>query len=103
MGEDRVNWLLVPLAFLAMAGQDVLSVWLVRAEAQGRAHAAGLWDMAQDVCRMTWLAVGGDALLVSRDLPFSAAVVAATLAADYCGSRAGVTVGQRLDERRAGP
>lgn len=96
-----MNWLLVPLAFAAMFAQDVLSVWLVRAEAQGRAHAAGCWDAAQDACRMTWLFIGGDAILLSRDVPFAAAVVAATLAADYLGSSTGVRLGRRLDARKA--
>jgi len=94
-------WLLVPLAFTAMFCQDILSVWLVRAEAQGRAHAAGRWDAAQDACRMAWLYAGGDALFVSRDVPLAAAVIAATLAADYIGSFTGVLLGARLDARRA--
>jgi hypothetical protein len=95
-----MSWLLVPLAFTAMFAQDVLCVWLVRAEAQGRAHAAGCWDVAQDACRMAWLFAGGDALFVSRDVPLAAAVIAATLAADYLGSRTGVTLGARLEQRR---
>jgi hypothetical protein len=95
-----VTWLLVPLAFAAMFMQDVLSVWLVRAEAQGRAHAAGNWDAAQDACRLLWLWIGGDALFVSRDLPFSLAVIAATLLADRWGTYAGVKLGARLEKRR---
>lgn len=94
-----MSWLLVPLAFAAMFCQDILSVWLVRAESQGRAHAAGRWDAAQDACRMAWLYAGGDALFVSRDIPLAAAVIAATLAADYWGSYTGVRLGRRLEEK----
>jgi hypothetical protein len=93
-------WLLPLVSFAAMFAQDILSVWLVRAEAAGRAHAAGRWDMAQDACRMAWLYAGGDALFVSRDIPLAAAVIAATLLADYWGSYTGVKLGERLDKRR---
>lgn len=96
-----MSWLLVPLAFAAMFCQDILSVWLVRAESQGRAHAAGCWDAAQDACKMAWLYAGGDAIFVSHDRLLAAAVIAVTLLADYHGSRTGVVLGKRLDARRA--
>lgn len=96
-----MTWLLVPLAFGAMFAQDILSVWLVRAEAQGHAHAAARWDMAQDMFRIAWLGATGDALFVGSDLPLTAAVIGATLAADYLGTFTGVVLGARLDERRA--
>ena len=95
-----MSWLLVPLAFAAMFAQDVLSVWLVRAEAQTRAHAAARWDMAADACRIAGLYAGMDALLLSRDVPLKAAVIAATLAADYLGTFTGVCLGARLEKRR---
>ena len=96
-----MSWLLVPLAFCAMFCQDVLSVWLVRAEAQGRAHAAARWDMAGDACRIAGLYAGMDALLLSHDVPLKAAVIAATLAADYLGTLTGVRLGARLERRSA--
>jgi hypothetical protein len=94
-----VSWLLVPLAFAAMGCQDVLSVWLVRAESQGRAHAAARWDMAGDACRIAGTFAGMDALLLSRDLPLKAAVVAAMLAADYCGTYTGMRLSMRMERR----
>ena len=97
---DRVTWLLVPLAFAAMFSQDVLSVWLVRAEAQGRAHAAARWDTAGDACRIAGMYAGMDALLLSTDLPLKAAVIAATLCADYLGTLTGVRLGAYLEKRR---
>lgn len=96
-----MTWLLVPLAFCAMAAQDVLSVWLVRAESQGRAHAAARWDTAGDACRIAGTFAGMDALLLSSDLPLKAAVVAAMLCADYLGTYAGVRLSARLERRAA--
>ena len=95
-----MTWLLVPLAFAAMFAQDVLCVWLVRAEAQGRAHAAARWDTAGDACRIAGLYAGMDALLLSHDVPLKAAVIAATLAADYLGTLTGVRLGARLEQRK---
>ena len=92
-----MSWLLVPLAFAAMAAQDVLSVWLVRAESQGRAHAAARWDMAGDACRIAGMYAGMDALLLSSDVPLKAAVIAATLAADYCGTWGGMRLSRRME------
>jgi uncharacterized membrane protein YeiH len=96
----RVTWLLVPLAFAAMAAQDVLCVLLVRAEAQGRAHAAARWDTLQDACGLASLAAVGSSLLLGTDIPLSAAVLAARLAGDYGGTYAGVMFGVWLDEKR---
>lgn len=96
-----MTWLLVPLAFAAMFTQDVLCVWLVRAEAQGRAYAAARWDTAGDACRIAGLYAGMDALLLSHDVPLKAAVIAATLAADYLGTYTGVQLGARLERRAA--
>lgn len=95
-----MTWLLVPLAFCSMFAQDVLMVWLVRAEAQGRAHAAARWDTAGDACRIAGLYAGMDALLLSADMPLKAAVIAATLAADYCGTWSGMRLGAMLEARR---
>lgn len=94
-----VTWLLVPLAFFAMAAQDILGAWLVRAEAQGRAHAAARWDMAGDACKITGTFAGMDALLLSHDLALKAAVVAAMLTADYLGTYTGVRLSARLERR----
>jgi hypothetical protein len=100
-----VHWLLVPLAFAAMIAQDVLGVLMVQAEAQYRAHRAGLLDMAQDACRMAGLAIGlgsiDQAVRPGGDIPFAAAVIAAILAADYIGTRSGTRLGQRLDHQEA--
>ena len=85
-----MKWLLVPLAFIAMAAQDVLCVLLVRAEAQGRAHAAARWDTLQDACGLASLAAVGSSLLLGTDIPLSGAVVAARLAGDYAGTYCGV-------------
>ena len=47
------SYILIPLiAFLSMFAQDVFSVWLVRAENMGRAHAAARWDTLQDAARI---------------------------------------------------
>lgn len=96
-----MSWLLVPLAFAAMFTQDVLCVWLVRAESQGRAHAAARWDTAGDGCRIAGTFAGMDALLLSHDVPLKAAVVAAMLAADYLGTYAGVRLSARMERRAA--
>lgn len=95
-----MSWLLVPLAFAAMFMQDLLSVWLVRAEAQGRAHAAARWDTAGDACKIAGTFAGMDALLLSSDLPLKVAVIAAMLAADYLGTYTGVRLSTRLEGRR---
>lgn len=92
-------WWLPLVAFCAMVPQDILGVLLVRAEVAGRAHRAGLLDVAQDACRIAGLLVNAGTILLARDLPLSAAVVGATLAADYIGTYAGVRLGQRLDGR----
>jgi hypothetical protein len=94
-------WLLVPLAFAAMFAQDVLSVWLVQAEAERRAHAAGNWDMAADACRIAGNATALGTVLLSSDLPLKAAVIAATLLADRWGTYTGVKLSVRLEKRRA--
>lgn len=96
-----MEWLLVPLAFAAMAAQDILSTWLVRAEAQGRAHAAARWDAAGDACRIAGVYAGMDALLLSSDVPLKAAVIAATLAADYAGTWTGMRLSAHLEGRAA--
>jgi hypothetical protein len=101
-----MSWLLLPLAsFAAMFAQDVLCVVMVRAEASGNGHRAGACDVAQDWCAIVQLGTVGDALFVSHDLPLSVAIIAARLAADYLGTRTGVWLGKRLDERgsRADP
>jgi len=92
--------LLLPLAsFAAMFCQDVLCVVMVRAEASGNGHRAGLCDVAQDACIIAQLATVGDALFFSHDVVLSAAVVGARLAADYLGTQSGVWLGKRLDGR----
>lgn len=97
-----MGWLWLPVAsFAAMFCQDVLCVVMVRAEASGNGHRAGLCDMAQDACVVLQLATVGDALFVSHDVPLSAAVIGARLAADYLGTRAGVRFGKWLDKRGA--
>ena len=95
-----MSWLWLPLvSFAAMAVQDVLCVVMVRAEAAGNGHRAGLCDMAQDACVVLQLATVGDALFFARDVPLSAAVIAARLCADYLGTRAGVRLGKWLDRK----
>jgi len=95
-----MSWLLLPLAsFSAMFAQDVLCVVMVRAEASGNGHRAGLCDVLQDACAITQLATVGDALFVSHDVPLSAVIIGARLAADYLGTRAGVRLGKRLDRK----
>lgn len=78
-----MSWLLVPLAFCAMACQDIVCVLMVRAETSGRAHRAALCDVLQDA------------------LGLSAAVIAARLAGDYAGTWSGVRLGVWLDSRRS--
>jgi hypothetical protein len=92
-------WLLVPLAFLAMAAQDILCVVMVRAEGTGRAHRAAACDTLQDACGLASLGAVGGSLFVGGDLLLSGAVVAARLAGDYAGTYAGVRAGVWLDGR----
>lgn len=92
-----MSWWLPLVSFAAMYCQDILSVLMVRAEAQGRAHAAGCWDVTQDACRIAATMIIGDTLLIGHDIPLSAAVIAATLAADYAGTRTGVWLSERLE------
>lgn len=94
-----MGWWLVPVSFAAMFAQDVLGVIMVRAETAGRGHRAGLCDVAQDACVIVQLATFGDALFVAHDVPLSAAVIAARLAADYLGTRSGVRLGKWLDRK----
>lgn len=97
-----MSWLLLPLAsFVAMFAQDVLCVVMVRAENSGNGHRAGVCDVLQDACVMAQLGTFGDAIFVAHDLPVTAAVVTARLAADYLGTRAGVWLGKRLDRKGA--
>lgn len=97
-----MEWLWLPLAsFCAMAVQDVLCVVMVRAEASGDGHRAGLCDVAQDTCAIVQLATVGGALFVAHDVPLSAVVIGSRLAADYLGTRAGVRLGKWLDRRQS--
>lgn len=95
-----MTWLLVPLAFLAMAAQDVVCVVMVRAETSGRAHLAAAGDVLQDACGLASLGAIGGSLLIGGDPSLSAAVIAARLAGDYIGTYTGVRLGVWLDERR---
>lgn len=96
-----MTYILLPLiSFAAMFAQDIMGVWLVRAESQGRSHAAGNWDAAGDACRMAWLYCGGDALFVSRNILLSALVIGATLTADKWGTYWGCEIGKHLDAKR---
>lgn len=94
------GWWLPAVSAAAMCCQDILGVLMVQAEAQYRAHRAAVCDMAQDACRITSLMIIGSTVLVGRDTALSAAVIAATLAADYIGTFTGVLLGERLDKRR---
>jgi hypothetical protein len=95
------NYIILPLiSFVAMFAQDIMGVCLVRAEAQGRSHAAGNWDAAGDACRMAWFYCGGDALFVSRNILLSVLVIGFTLLADKWGTYWGCELGKKLDSRR---
>lgn len=97
-----LSYILLPLiSFVAMFAQDIMGVWLVRAEAQGRSSAAGNWDAAGDACRMAWLYCGGDALFVSRNLLLSLLVIGATLTADKWGTYWGCEIAKKLEEKAA--
>ncbi len=95
------GWWLVPLAFFAMAVQDVLGSVMVQAEAQGRALTAAACDTAQDACVIASLVAIGDSLIVGNDFALSAAVIGARLSADFGGTYAGVRIGSRLMRRPA--
>lgn len=95
-----MTWLLIPLAFAAMAAQDVVAVLMVRAEGSGRPHRAAICDVLQDVCSLTSLGAVGGSLLAGGDLALSAAVIAARLAGDYAGTYCGVRFGVWLDRGR---
>ena len=95
-----MEWLLVPLAFIAMAVQDIICVVMVRAETSGRAHRAAVCDLLQDACGLASLGAVGSSLLVGHDPLLSAAVVAARLGGDYAGTYTGVRFGVWLDERK---
>lgn len=88
------------LAFVAMFFQDLLSVWLVRAEASGRARAAGFWDLAQDVFNITGRVTGFGVVLLSHNILLSVLTIGATLVADYLGTSTGVRVSVHLDNKR---
>lgn len=94
-------WLLPVVSFAAMSVQDFLGTLMVQAEASYRAHRAGLLDVAQDAARMTAAVVTTGTVLLSHDLALKGAVVAATLAADYFATVAGVRLGQRIDRGAA--
>jgi hypothetical protein len=93
-----VEWLLVPLAFAAMAVQDVLCVVMVRAEGTGRAHRAACCDLLQDACGLASLGAVGSSVFVGHDPLLSAAVIGARLAGDYAGTYSGVRLGVWLDQ-----
>lgn len=88
------------LAFVAMFGQDVLSVWLVRAEAGGRALAAGFWDATQDAFSMVGRYTGFGVVLLTHNVLLSVLTIGATLMADGIGSYTGVRLGIHIDNRR---
>jgi hypothetical protein len=93
-----ISYILLPIiSFVAMAAQDIMGVWLVRAEAQGRSHAAGNWDMAGDACRMAWLYCGGDAIFVNKNYLLAALIIVATLTADKVGTYWGCELGKKLE------
>jgi hypothetical protein len=95
------NYIWIPLvAFLSMFAQDVFSVWLVRAENAGRAHAAARWDVLQDAARIAGVSANTDAILLSHNFLLATMTLIATFTADYGGSYAGVQLGVWLDERR---
>lgn len=87
---------LVPLAFVAMFCQDILSTVLVQAESDGRAHLAASMDTAGDVCVLASLGAVGGSVLSGNDWLLAACVIAARLGADYSGTYAGVRVGNRI-------
>jgi len=95
-------WLLPLLSAAAMFVQDVLGAVMVQAEARGRAHLAAGCDVLQDAARMTAAVVTTGTVLLSHDLALKAAVVAATLAADYGGTWTGVTLGKRIVRHEEG-
>lgn len=95
------SYLWIPLvAFLSMFAQDVFSVWLVRAENAGRAHAAARWDVMQDAARIAGVSANTDAILLSHNLLLAVLTVTLTFAADYAGSFTGTVLGVWLDKRR---
>jgi len=94
------GWWLPAVSAAAMACQDIVGVLMVQAEASYRAHRAAVCDMAQDACRITSLMIIGNTILIGRDWALSAAVIAATLAADYIGTWSGVRLGERIDRRK---
>jgi hypothetical protein len=95
-----VAWLLALLAFAAMLGQDLLSTWLVQAEADYRALRAGLldtlnWPMGIAVTYVTVEALAG------HDMALKVVVCAAVSVANFGGTSTAVRIGRRL--RRQGP
>jgi hypothetical protein len=95
-----VIWALV--AALAMLGQDLLSTWLVQAEAGYRPVAAGVldtlgWPMGMAVTFTTVTALSG------HDLALKVAVCAAVSAANFAGTSAAVRIGKRMRGRPVAP
>jgi hypothetical protein len=97
-----IEYFIFPLvSFVAMSAQDILCVWMVRAEAQGRSSDAGNWDMAGDACRMAWLYCGGDAIFVSKNYLLAILCVIATLVADKWGTYWGSELAKKMEARHA--
>jgi hypothetical protein len=88
----------VAIAALAMFGQDLLSTWLVQAEAGYRPVLSGVldtlnWPMGMAVTYTTVTALQG------HDLALKIAVCAAVSAANFGGTTSAVRIGKRLRGR----
>lgn len=95
------SYIWIPMvAFLSMFAQDAFSVWLVRAENSGRAHAAARWDVLQDAARIAGVSANTDAILLSHNTLLAAVTLVATFTADYWGSYTGTRLGVILDNKR---
>jgi hypothetical protein len=95
------GWWLPAVAFAAMFCQDIVATIQVQAESAYRPHRSAAMDVLNDACSIATLWAVGDALFVGGNIPLTLVTIAARLVADYAGTWTGVTIGSRIDQRRA--
>lgn len=88
-------WLIAIIAALAMVVQDVLSVFVVQAEARNRAVLTGVFDTAAWLAVVTTQAISITALQ-GHDLREKVVVIVFISCANFAGSVLGVVWGKHF-------